>query len=274
MKSVVKENRVLKYFKKLFLGYETTVKPHKIYNEFKENIYIETEDKETVGAFLLKPKTIDENTDFFIFCHGKGCDRSDVYKVGAFARLVSSYNVCFLLIDYRGFGDSTGKYTISGVNYDLLAGFDYIMKEYNAKSVNLVGHSLGCAIALEYGKFAVQNNKWIPKNIFCMAPFISTLEICKDFKYFYRIFTFLIPHLSRTIEKYFNYDNLNNARYVKDILYIFHGNQDSLINIKHGKKIAEEVSCKFYELRKNHLNIFIDEQLWDFIIKTANSQKL
>ncbi len=265
-----KESRVVSHIKKLFLGYEITVKPKGLYKEFSENIYIKTDDNENIGAFLIKPKIINQETEFFIFCHGKGCDRIVLYKSGIFTRLINLYNVCFLIIDYRGFGDSTGEYTIQGVNLDVLAAYKFLKKTYNCKSISLVGHSLGCGVALEYGKFAMISKKFIPKKIFCLAPFISSIEICKDFKTIFSVFSFFIQNLSSIIENNINYDNVENAKFTKDILYIFHGNEDKLINIRHGRRIADEVGCKFIETSNNHINIFVDERVWEVIIEISS----
>lgn len=260
------ENKILTPIKRLFLGYESTQKSVKAYENFEENIYLQTKDNEKIGAFIYKPKIINGKTAFFIFCHGKGCERADVSKVCDFERISNLYNACFVIIDYRGFGDSSGEYTIKGVNYDVLAAYEYLINNFNPSTISIIGHSLGSAVALEYGKFSKELNVNMPARIYCLAPFISTIDICKDFKLIFSFLLFFIPRLEIIIKKEFNYDNLENARFISNNIFIFHGSNDKIINLNHGKAVAGVSQAKFIETKHTHISIFTDENTWKSIM--------
>lgn len=258
-------SKVIRYSKRLFLGNEITKKISSYYNKYSENMYLQTEDAETIGAFFYKPRTITTDTQYYIVCHGKGCDRYQAGLFGNLAKVVDLHNVCLIMPDYRGFGDSTGEYTIEGVNYDILAAYRYLVDAYGAKSIGIVGHSLGTAVALEYGKFAkLHRPECLPSRIVCMAPFTSTVDICKDFKV-YLLLSFLIPNLEAKIRKEFNYDSISNSSHVKDRLHIIHGAGDDIISHEHGRRIASAAGCPITVTDHTHLTIFNDIGVWNIV---------
>lgn len=267
MVNKIKEGRILRHAKKLFLGYEVTVNTQEFYKKFPQNIYLTTEDEQRIGAFFYKPNSFDNDTQYIIFCHGKGCDRSMVSRTGDFERMAIIYNACFLIVDYRGFGDSTGDYTIEGVNYDIMAAYKFLMDSFGPVPISLVGHSLGTAVVFEYGRFAKEKGECQPFRIFCLAPFTSTIEICKDFRLVFSLFSFFIRDFERTIRNGFNYDSIKNAKAIGENIYIFHGRNDKIINIKHGKSLADVSNAYFHESDHNHITIFTDESTWKHIFK-------
>ena len=107
---------------------------------------------------LLIPQIIDLNTNYFIVCHGKGIDRIDATNL---ADLRSFYdkNAVFLVIDYRGFGESTGKFKVGDINIDLDAAIKFLQNKFKAKKINLIGHSLGSAIVIQYCNYLVETGK-------------------------------------------------------------------------------------------------------------------
>ncbi|KAI5169580.1 abhydrolase domain-containing protein 12 [Pancytospora epiphaga] len=262
-----RSKRILKTAVSLFIGNDHTKKTGKYYGRFEENIYLITEDSETIGAFLYAPKTVNKDTQYFVICHGKGCDRYQIRCILDFPVLSEKNNTCLLLIDYRGFADSSGEYTICGVNYDILAAFCYLKEQYNAPSISLIGHSLGTAAVMEYGRFSLEKaTDFIPKRIFVISPFTSTLEICREFTLFTFI-SFFIPNINNIIEESFNYNSVFNARLLGDRLFVFHGSKDKIISLRHGKAIAKAANCPLIITDHSHVNIFTDFSTWENIFK-------
>lgn len=267
-----KTNRIIAYSKCLFLGNEATKKPGSFFTKFRENVYLHTEDSQRIGAFVYKTRVVDDKTRFFVVCHGKGCDRYQAGYFGDFAALAVRCNVCIIMVDYRGFADSTGEYTIEGVNYDILAAFRHLSDVYGAREISLVGHSLGTAVALEYCRFARgRREDVLPRKVYLIAPFTSTVEVCRDFKVFF-IFSYLVPTLASTLENGFNYDSISNARHVCDRLFIFHGSNDGIISVEHSRRIAQAAKCPLTVTDHDHLNIFSDQCTWKSIFKIDTGQ--
>lgn len=105
-------SRIIKVLKMIIIGSDSLKFKESIYNNHPCNLYIETEDGIKIGSYLYRPKTVNENTCFFIICHGKGCERSQMDLTINFIDLAEQKNAVMLMIDYRGFGDSTGEYSI------------------------------------------------------------------------------------------------------------------------------------------------------------------
>lgn len=264
-------SRIILYAKRLFIGSESLRFDTSLYRKYPNNIYIKTCDDQNIGAFIYAPEETNKETQYFVICHGKGCERTQVDAFVDFYTLSKANNAVFLLLDYRSFGDSSGEYTIKGVNYDVLAGIEYLRERFAIQDVSIVSHSLGTAIALEYGRFALRERRdCMPKKIFCLAPFTSTIEIVKDFRIF-SLFKLFVPFLEEKIEREFNYRSLSNAKHLKDILYVFHGSNDTVVLRKHGDKIHEESKCFYKVTNNNHINIFNDFSIWSEILEINKS---
>ncbi|KAI5149274.1 hypothetical protein ENBRE01_0807 [Enteropsectra breve] len=269
------ESWIFGYFKRTFLDYECTRHTDAEYESYKRpSVYFHTDDGERLGAFLYKPKRkTDENTSFFVLCHGKGKDRIQTDEsLEGLDELCEETNSVVLMVDYRGFGNSTGAFSIAGGNKDVLSAFNYLKKTYKAEQISLVGYSMGTAIALEYSKDAIaaRNKKQCgihePHKIFCLAPFSSTIAICTDFMSFSCI-SFIYRSLKAEIESYLNYNSIANSRLVSDKLHIFHGDADVLIDIKHSREIHAASKCNFVISAHDHDTIFSDMEVWRKIIE-------
>lgn len=236
------------------------------YEKSPGNLYLTTFDGERIGAYLIQPSEINESTIFFIVCHGKGCDRHQATDYGNL-RAKASQNICFLVIDYRGFGDSTGTFTKDGVNLDLDAAFDFIRSNFKTTKIFLLGHSFGSAIALEYCQYLKNSNpKNLPEKTFCLASFTSTIEICREFTLF-RILNFFFPNVGEGIAKELNYNNIESAKVISDSLILIHGIKDRLVRYHHSKTISEVSGAELVLTDHDHLTVFSDLANWDKIFK-------
>lgn len=257
---------ILHAIKDIILGNTASRRSRKFYSMISHNLYLTTDDGVSIGSFIFKPKEINEDTQYFIMCHGKGGSRYEVAYFFDFMSMAQQNNAVVLLIDYRSFGDSEGVYSIDGVNYDVKAAFDYLHREYKTTRISLVGHSLGCAVALEYMRFAkAELGLGIPHRVFVLSPFTSTVEILSEFKLFH-VFSYFLPTLPQFITTNFNYTNVSNAKGLGDRLMVFHGAHDTIIPPEHGRLVAQSAECPFYTTQNNHVNIFCDKNVWSNII--------
>jgi len=259
---------IIHYCYKLILGNSYTKKPKEFYMKYKQNIYIETEDGETLGAFLYEPSQITPETQFILFCHGKSTDRFHTSEFFPdFGGFSESRNCVILLMDYRDFADSTGSFHINTVNHDILAFMKFMKARYRTENISIVAHSFGTAITLEYCKYIsqTQNSQHLPKCVFLLAPFSSTLNICREFK-LYSLLSFIFPDLDKIIIEECNYDNVANSDVVSDRLFLFHGKTDNIIPTAHSVKIQERSNCPLFISEHSHLTIFTDWPVWDQIL--------
>lgn len=259
-----RKDLIYRLFRRIVLGNFSSERNDKLYKVFKDNIYLETLDGQRIGAYLVRPPSFNTRTRFFVICHGKGCDRHSSVSLGRLREL-SAFNVCFLVIDYRGFGDSTGEFTMDGANLDLDAAFAYIRETYSPTKIFLVGHSMGSAIALQYCRYLkLKNPESLPSKVFCFATFSTTVDACKEFL-LYRIIRFILPHIERNLLMDLDYDNVRNSKEVWERLVLIHGKNDKLVPVSHSEKVSQESGVRLITTRHGHLDVFGDKHVWSLI---------
>ena len=103
------------------------------------------------GIFLgAKLYHADKSAPTIIFFHGNGEIVSDYDDLGP---MYSNIGINFLVVDYRGYGRSTGMPTVTGMMRDCHIVLDYVKQRLNTNSctgpIIIMGRSLGSASALE-----------------------------------------------------------------------------------------------------------------------------
>ena len=182
-------------------------------------------DDETLQAFYLGDTSkIDEDT-VIVYCHGNAA-HIDAYwnRVLLLANLAKkSYGV--LIIDYRGFGMSTGIPTEAGLYTDIDAGIDWLKsKGLTNDRFILYGFSMGTAPAC---KLTAEPRSLSPMKLICEAPFASAEKMVQD------------ATLLALPGQYVVNLKINNAELIKKVqvpLLWMHGKSDSFLTIdNHGE---------------------------------------
>lgn len=160
----------------------------------------------------------------FFILHGNGETLSEwrPLQIYLFSKGYSSF-----VFDYTGFGNSTGKPTVSNLNKDAIEAYKrFASLTSNAKERIGFAHSLGCSILLnDANDFKPLLNKVVIHGAF------STLRNILVEKHF-------INDSSKT-----NYPNvwngLKNAQKIKSTLYILHSDNDKTIPIAMSMDLAK-----------------------------------
>ena len=131
----------------------------------------------------------------------------------------AGYGVMFL--SYRGYGESTGGPSETGLNHDADAAYDWLIKRnISAAKIILVGESLGTGVAVQLAA---------RKPVAAMAleaPFTSTADVAR-LSYWWLPVGLLMKDQFRSID------------YLKDIhvpLLFMHGTDDRLIPLQMGRE--------------------------------------
>lgn len=114
-----------------------------------EDLRITTPDQETLHAYLIKPPNPQHarNITLLMF-HGNAGNVGHRLPI---ARVLSNDLACnVLMLQYRGYGLSTGDPGEKGIAIDAQAGFDYIKQRDDLKNTKLViyGQSIGGAVGV------------------------------------------------------------------------------------------------------------------------------
>ena len=145
-----------------------------------------------------------------------------------------------LIMDYRGFGKSTGKPSEQGTYRDAEAAWRWVTEEKKmpAGEVAILGESLGGAIA------AWLAARTQPRALVLTSAFTSVPDLGA------RIYPFLpVRLLSR-----FSYDTLGALQSVGAPVLVAHSTEDELVPFSHGQALFETARepKRFVEMRGGH----------------------
>jgi uncharacterized protein len=133
------------------------------------------------------------------------------------------YNYDVVMVDYRGFGKSTGKRSEYDIKKDLQFVYDTLAVQYHEHHILVYGRSLGSGFAT---KLAADNK---PRYLIIDSPYFSFVKVVERFLPFLPGKFVLRYHL-RT-DKWITRVNCHT--------YIIHGTKDWLIPVSHSEKLQK-----------------------------------
>jgi uncharacterized protein len=138
-----------------------------------------------------------------------------------------------VLVDYRGFGKSTGERTEAKMLSDMQFVYDTLSIQYSEHHLIVYGRSLGSGFAAK----VASDNK--PRYLILDAPFYSFLKVTERF----------LPILPVRLILNYQFRTDRWIRHVNCHTYILHGTKDWLIPISHSEKLQELSPRKITILR-------------------------
>jgi len=150
-----------------------------------------------------------------------------------YARDFYRYNYDVVLVDYRGFGKSTGKRSEKEMLNDMQFVYDELRKKYAEDHLIVYGRSMGSGFAT---KLASDNN---PRYLILDAPYFSFKKVVERF----------LPILPVRIVLRFQLRTDLWIEKVKCHTYILHGTKDWLIPLKHSERLQKKNSRKITLIR-------------------------
>jgi pimeloyl-ACP methyl ester carboxylesterase len=140
-----------------------------------------------------------------------------------YARDFYRYNYDVILVDYRGFGKSTGKRSEKEMLDDMQVVYSALKNQYGQEHLIIYGRSLGSGFA---AKLASDNK---PRYLILDAPFYNFIKVIERFLPFLPI---------RFVLRY----QLRTDRWISKVrcpVYIIHGTKDRLIPIRHSESLQK-----------------------------------
>ena len=131
------------------------------------------------------------------------------------------YNYDVVLVDYRGFGKSTGKRTEKDMLSDMQFVYDRLLEKYEQHHILIYGRSLGSGFAT---KLASENT---PRYLILDAPYYSFKRVIERF----------LPILPIRYVLRFHLRTDKWIRKVNCHTYIIHGTKDRLIPISQSEEL-------------------------------------
>ena len=162
-----------------FLFYPRREGPEQNRKDFIE-LAIPVEDSAIIGGRFYGAGA---SAPLILFFHGNGEIAADYDDI---AELYNRQGISFLPVDYRGYGRSTGRPTVSGMMRDCHIIFNYVQKFRETKGLNgpfiVMGRSLGSASALEIAaKYADKTDGLVIESGFAyIMPLLNLLGVDSD----------------------------------------------------------------------------------------------
>ncbi len=183
---------------------------------FKE-LFFDIEPGVTINGlhfYVPKPKGL------ILYLHG---NTRSIKGWARYARDFYRYQYDVVLVDYRGFGKSTGKRSEKEMLGDIQFVYDTLARQYEEHHLVIYGRSLGSGFAT---KIASENK---PRYLILDSPYYSFLKVVERFLPIFPNRWILRFHLRTDIW----------IRKVNCHTYIIHGTKDWLIPIKHSEKLQQ-----------------------------------
>ena len=162
--------------------------------------------------------TVDNPLGLVLYFHG---NTRSIKGWAKYAKDFFRYKYDVVLVDYRGFGKSTGKRSEKDMLKDMQFVYDTLAAQYTEHHIIVYGRSLGSGFA---SKIASDNK---PRYLILDAPFFNFTKAIERFLPILPI-RFLLRYHLRT-DKWIRHVNCHT--------YILHGNKDWLIPISNSKKL-------------------------------------
>jgi len=187
-------------------------------NQVTKEYNIETRDGAIINGLRFFPKGDSKGVVLYL----KGNSKS-IKGWGKFAVDFTRHGYDVVMIDYRGFGKSTGKRTQKALKHDLQLIYNKLKERTSEDHIILYGRSLGSGFAT---KLASMND---PKMLILDAPYYSLTKVTKRYA----------PFMPLSLLLKYPLPTYKWIRYVRCPIHIIHGTQDKLIPFKTSIKLSK-----------------------------------
>ncbi len=212
----------------------------------REDLMIPVEDDVYIGASF---HFADEGAPNLLFFHGNGEIVSDYDDL---AEVFNDIGINFVVVDYRGYGKSTGTPSVAAMMNDCHIIFDFILNFIDKRSLrgglSVMGRSLGSASALEIA--SAHSDKF--ENLIIESGFANAAALLSNLG--------LDPE-SIGFKEEQGFENIDKIKFYSKPCLIIHAEYDHIIPFSDGQALYDACASKEKKLLKikgaNHNDIFL-----------------
>ena len=246
-----------------FLQEKFLFKPEKLPSDFKfkygeqnvqeHNLYIGDDVRINGVHFSVeKPKGV--------IMYLKGNSRS-IKGWGKFAIDFNRLGFDVVMVDYRGFGKSTGRRSEKEIKSDLQKVYEILKSRVDEKYIIIYGRSMGSGFA---AKLASNNH---PRMLVLESPYYSMRKVAKRY----------IPFMPASLILKFPLTTYKWIKYVSCPIKIIHGTKDRLIPFKSSLALANikpDLTRLYSVIGGGHNNLHTFEEYHRMLEEALNSSEL
>ncbi|KAM3871183.1 lysophosphatidylserine lipase ABHD12-like [Diretmus argenteus] len=263
-------------------------RPEEVLNH-TSNFYLTTEEGITVGVWHTLPasqwgkaagkgpewysEALGDGRPVILYLHGNVGSRAKRHRV-ELMKILSAAGYHVVSFDYRGYGDSSGKPSETGMTTDAVYLYQWVMK-HSAGVVCVWGHSLGSGVATNTA-LKLQELGMPIDALVLEAPYTSIGDVLVDHR-LARPYM-VVPGLESLLWHILELNNIvfgteKNLQSLTCPLLLLHSEDDDVIPYYMGKKLYQQyqvqgerkvqVEMVSYSasLGYNHKNIYLDPNL-------------
>ena len=223
-------------------------------NQETKEYNLETRDGAVINGLRFFPKGESKGVVLYL----KGNSKS-IKGWGKFAVDFTRHGYNVLMVDYRGFGKSTGKRSQKAIKRDLQLVYNKLMEQTTEDRIILYGRSLGSGFAT---KLASMNH---PKMLVLDAPYYSLTKVTARY----------MPFMPLSLLLKYPLPTYKWLKYVQCPIHIIHGTHDKLIPYKSSVKLSQ-INPKLTKLHTviegGHKNLNNFESYHEMLDDILNSQ--
>ncbi|TCK65256.1 hypothetical protein DFQ05_2473 [Winogradskyella wandonensis] len=223
-------------------------------NQETKEYNLETRDGAVINGLRFFPKGESKGVVIYL----KGNSKS-IKGWGKFAVDFTRHGYNVLMVDYRGFGKSTGKRSQKAIKRDLQVVYNKVKEKTTEDRIILYGRSLGSGFAT---KLASMNN---PKMLILDAPYYSLTKVTGRY----------MPFMPLSILLKYPLPTYKWLKYVQCPIHIIHGTHDKLIPYKSSVKLSQ-INAKLTKLHTviggGHKNLNNFESYHNMLDDILNSE--
>ncbi len=187
-------------------------------NQLTKEYNLETRDGAIINGLRFYPKGESKGVVLYL----KGNSKS-IKGWGKFAVDFTRHGYNVAMIDYRGFGKSTGKRSHKAIKRDLQEIYNKLKERTSEDNIIIYGRSLGSGFAT---KLASLNN---PRMLILDAPYYSLKKVAARYA----------PFMPLSLLMKYPMPTYKWLKYVNCPIHIIHGTKDKLIPFKTSVKLAQ-----------------------------------
>lgn len=190
-----------------------------------EEVRLRASDGETIaGWWITAPDPVAQ----VLFLHGNAGNISHrLYQIA----LLNRAGFSVLIVDYRGYGESTGSPTEAGLYLDARAAWEHMVgtREISPGRILIYGESIGSVPALRLAGDIRQAGDPGPAALVLEGAFTSALDMGRR----------LLPFLPLRLVMSLKMDNLSAITRIETPLLFIHGSRDEIVPIRMGRRLYE-----------------------------------
>jgi len=202
------------------LFYPESLNPEFIFDstQHHEEVFLRTEDGQTInGLFFRMP-----SEKVILYFHGNAGNLGSWQYVH---KDLQSLHISLFIIDYRGFGKSTGGIAEAGLYEDARTAFAYLLRQgFKNTDIVIYGRSIGTAVAIDLA------SKNTVSSVILESPFYDFGKLVNEKIPLVPIPTFFLSY---------KFDNPSKISRMEMPLLVIQGENDELIPPRHGRELYD-----------------------------------